>query len=62
MASPKLGLGITQARIVTNCKELSDKNDDYLERKHNPKTPGISPIRKSYHEQRGKPSLIRNAG
>jgi hypothetical protein len=43
MASPKPILGITQAGIVTNHKEPLDEDDNYLEKKHNPKLPRIIP-------------------
>ncbi len=54
-------MGIPQARIVIDQGELLDEDDDYSERKHNPKMPWIVPTRKSYHEQRGKPSQIGDA-
>jgi hypothetical protein len=37
-------------------------NNDFSERKHNLKVPRIVPIEKSFHEQRGKPTLIRDVG
>ncbi len=39
-----------------------DVDDDYLERKHNPKLSRIIPTRKLYHEQKGRPSPIGNVG
>jgi hypothetical protein len=57
---PKPILGVTQARIVTNHEELSEEDDDSFERKHSLWMPRIVPIKKSYNERKGKPSLIRN--
>jgi hypothetical protein len=59
---PKLVSRITQARIITNHREPSNEDKNYFERKHNPKMPQIGPTRKLYHEQKGKPSLIRDVG
>ncbi len=61
MASPKLVSGITQAKIVTNCGEPSNEDEDYSERKHNPMMPQIVPNKKLYHDWRGRPPLIGNA-
>ncbi len=60
-APPKLILKITQARIVTNHRELLDEDEDYSKRKHNSKMPWIVPLEKLYHERRGRPSLVGNA-
>jgi hypothetical protein len=48
--SPKPILGIEQTRIVTNCKEPSDEEKDYFERKHNPKMQQIILIGEPYHD------------
>jgi hypothetical protein len=37
--SLKLILGILQVGIVTDCGEPLDEDEDYSERKHNPKMP-----------------------
>jgi len=37
----KLVLKIAQTRIVTNCKEPLDEDEDYSKEKHNPKMPQI---------------------
>ncbi len=58
---PKLVLGIAQIGIVTDQGELLE-DDDYFKRKHNPRMPLIILTRKSYHEWRGKPSLIGDVG
>ncbi len=50
MASPKLVSGIAQAKIVTNCEEPSNEDEDYFERKYNPMMPQIIPTKKSYHD------------
>jgi hypothetical protein len=39
IAPPKPISGIAQARIVTNCGELSNEYEDYSKGKHNPKMP-----------------------
>ncbi len=52
---------ITQARFVTDRREPSDEEKNYSKRKHSPRMPQIIPIRKPYHEQKGRPSPIRNA-
>jgi hypothetical protein len=59
---PKLISRIAQAGIITNHKEISNKDEDYSKRKHNPKMPQIVPIGKLYLEQKGRPSLIGDAG
>jgi len=61
MASPKLVSRITQAKIVTNYREPSNEDEDYSKRKHNPMMPQIIPNKKSYHDWKGRPSLIGNA-
>jgi hypothetical protein len=58
MTSPKPVLGIIQTRIVTNHEEPSNEDEDYSEKKHNPKMPIIIRIKRSYHDQKGKPSPI----
>ncbi len=47
-------------KIVIDYKEPLDEDKDYSKRKHNPKMPWIVFIGKSYHDQKGKPSLIGN--
>ncbi len=59
---PKLISKITQIRIITNHREPSNEDKDYSKRKHNPKMPQIVPTKNLYHEQKGKPSLIRDVG
>jgi hypothetical protein len=54
--SPKLVSRIVQARIVTNCKGPLDEDEDYSERKHNPRMPQIISTKKPYHDWRGRPS------
>ncbi len=51
-------MGIAQAKIITNCRELLDEDEDNSKRKHNSKMPWIVPTKKLYHERRGKPSPI----
>jgi hypothetical protein len=53
--------GITQARIVIDRGEPSYEDKDYFKRKHNPMMPRINPIKKLYHEYKGRPSLIGDA-
>jgi hypothetical protein len=53
---------IAQAKIVTDHKEPLDEDEDYSERKHNPRMPRIIPIEKLYHDQKGRPSSIGNVG
>jgi len=48
--SLKLISGILQVGIVTNCGEPLDEDEDYSERKHNPKMPRIIPIKKLYDD------------
>ncbi len=62
MASLKPISKIAQARIVTNHTEPLDEDEDYSERKHNPKMPQIIPTEKLYHDRKGKPSLNGDAG
>jgi hypothetical protein len=49
-------MGIVQTGIVTNRGEPTNKNEDYSMKKTK-----ITPTRNSYHDQRGRPSLIGNA-
>ncbi len=60
MASPKPVLKIAQTKIVKNCEEPLDEDEDYSKEKHNPKMPQIVPIKKLYHDQKEKPSLIED--
>jgi hypothetical protein len=53
ITSPKPVLEITQNEIVG---ELLGEDDDFLERKHNPKMPRIIPIKKPYHGRKIIPS------
>jgi hypothetical protein len=53
---------MAQAGIVTDYGEPLDEDNDSSERKHNPRMPRIVLIRKSCHERRGRPSLIRDVG
>ncbi len=46
----KLVLKIAQTRIVTNCKEPLDEDEDYSKEKHNPKMPQIILTKKLYHD------------
>lgn len=50
-------LGITQIGIVTD-----HEDDEYSERKHNPRMPQINPTKKLNHEQRCQPSSIGDVG
>ncbi len=59
---PNLVLEITQVRIVRDHGEPPDENDDLSERKCNPRMPWTNPIENSYHEQKGRPSLIGDGG
>ncbi len=52
---------IAQTRLVIDRKEPLDEEKNYSKRKHNPRIPQIIPIRKPYHERKGKPSPIRDA-
>jgi len=47
--------------IVTNRGEPSNEDENYSERNHNPRMSQIIPIRKLYHERRGKPSSIKDS-
>ncbi len=51
---------IAQTEIMTNREELLDEDENYFEKKHNPKMPQIVPIKKLYHDQKEKPSLIED--
>jgi hypothetical protein len=62
MISPKLVSRIIQARTIMNCEGPLDENEDYSERKHNPRMPRIIPTKKPYHDWRGKPSPIGDVG
>ncbi|CAK9268011.1 unnamed protein product [Sphagnum jensenii] len=59
--SPKPISKIAQARIVTDHKEPLDEDEDYSEKKHNPKMPRIVPTKKLYHDRKGRPSSIGDA-
>jgi hypothetical protein len=50
MASPKLVSGIAQAKIVTNHGEPSNEDEDYFEKKYNPRMPQIIHTEKLYHD------------
>jgi hypothetical protein len=50
MISPKLVPRIAQTRIVTNCGEPLDEDEDYSMRKHNYKMPQIIFTKKLYHD------------
>ncbi len=62
IATLKPILKIAQTGIVINREEPLNEDDDYSERKHNLIMPQIVHIKKLYHEQNGKPSLIRDVG
>jgi hypothetical protein len=59
---PKPILEITQNEIVADCGEPLGEDDDFHERKHNPKMPIIIPIKKPYHGRKIIPSYIKNVG
>jgi hypothetical protein len=61
-SSPKPISIIIQVGIVTNHIEPLDEDKDYSKRKHNPKMPQTIPIEKSYHDRKGRPSLIGDVG
>jgi hypothetical protein len=42
--------------------EPSNEDENYFERKHNPRMSQIIPIEKWYHQRKGKPSPIRDVG
>ncbi len=56
IAPPKPILGIAQIGIVIDRGETLDDDDEYFERKHNPRMLQIILTKKLYHEQRGQPS------
>jgi len=48
--------------IVIDCREVSNEDDFFFERKHNPMMSRIIPIEKWYHQRKGKPSPIGDVG
>jgi hypothetical protein len=50
MTSPKSIFRIVSIGIVIDYGDFSNEDNDYSERKHNPKMARIVPTRKSYHD------------
>jgi hypothetical protein len=53
-------LKFAQTGIITNRNNPLDEDEDYSKEKHNTKMPQIIPIKKMYHDQKGRSSSIGN--